>query len=143
MSHKTHSLPCRVYYENTDAGGIVYHAQYLHFAERGRTELLRQIGHQSSTLVKELGIMFVARYVDINYFMPAYLDDLLDVRTSVSALKNSSFTMRQSFFRKDDAGGEDNIAEVQVTLVCVDAKTLKPKRVPDVMRSGFEEYLEG
>ena len=136
-----HSLNCRVYYENTDAGGIVYHAQYLHFAERGRTELLRQVGHQSSTLVDELGVMFVARHLDINYFMPAHLDDLLEVRTSVAELKNSSFTMRQSFFRQNQ-GIEQKIAELMVTLVCVNADTVKPVRVPDVIRDAFEKYCE-
>lgn len=139
---KQHSLKCRVYYENTDAGGIVYHAQYLHFAERGRTELLRTIGHQSSALVEEMGVMFVARHVTIDYFSPAHLDDLLDVRTSVAALKNSSFTMRQTFFRQND-GIEEKIAEVMVTLVCVRADTIKPVRVPDTLRDKFKEYLEG
>lgn len=140
--YKYYPLQCRVYYENTDAGGIVYHAQYLHFAERGRTELLRAIGYESSKLVHEHGIMFVARHVDLNYYSPAYLDDLLEVRTSVSALKNSSFTMRQSFFRQKD-GVEEKLAEVMVTLVCVRANDIKPVRVPDMLREKFEEYLEG
>ncbi len=140
--NKTHILKARVYYENTDAGGIVYHAQYLHFAERGRTELLRDIGHQSSTLVKELGVMFVARHVTIDYFQPAFLDDLLEVHTSVAELKNSSFVMRQTFFRQNQ-GIEEKIAEVMVTLVCVSADNIKPKRVPDTLREGFTEYIEG
>lgn len=138
---KHYAVKCRVYYENTDAGGIVYHGQYLNFAERGRTELLRSIGYQSSDLTKQHGLMFVARHVDINYYAPAYLDDLLEVRTSVAALKNSSFTMRQSLFRQND-GVEEKIAEVMVTLVCVKANGIKPIRVPDMLREKFEEYLE-
>lgn len=133
---------CRVYYENTDAGGIVYHAQYLHFAERGRTELLRKIGHQSSELVQELGVMFVARHVTIDYFKPAFLDDLLEVHTSVAELKNTSFVMRQTFFRQNQ-GIEEKIAEVMVTLVCVSADNIKPARVPDALRDGFKDYIEG
>lgn len=140
--NKKHKLEARVYYENTDAGGIVYHAQYLHFAERGRTELLRAIGHQSSTLVKELGVMFVARHVTIDYFKPAFLDDLLEVHTSVAELKNSSFVMRQTFFRQNQ-GIEEKIAEVMVTLVCVNADNIRPSRVPDALRDGFKEYIEG
>ncbi|MFP4314383.1 MAG: YbgC/FadM family acyl-CoA thioesterase [Alphaproteobacteria bacterium] len=146
MSNKYHSIESRVYYENTDAGGIVYHGQYLNFAERGRTELLRKIGYQSSDLTKEHGIMFVARHVDINYYAPAFLDDLLEIRTSVAALKNSSFTMRQTLFRHKDAldkkSEEEKIAEVMVTLVCVKANGIKPLRVPDMLREKFTEYLE-
>jgi acyl-CoA thioester hydrolase len=138
-----HVLPCRVYYENTDAGGIVYHGQYLNFAERGRTEFLREIGHQSSDLTKTLGIMFVARYLDINYFSPAFLDDLLEVHTSIAELKNSSFTMRQTFIRKNDKEAVEKIAELMVTLVTVEADSIKPVRVPEDLRRKFVEYIEG
>lgn len=142
MTHQTYAIPCRVYYENTDAGGIVYHGQYLNFAERGRTELLRHIGHQSSDLVEELGVMFVARYLDINYHAPAFLDDMLEVHTSIAELKNTSFTMRQSFYRP--AGGKqgDKLAELLVTLVCVKKEDIKPVRVPEVLRQGFAPYIE-
>lgn len=140
-NHESYKLPCRVYYENTDAGGIVYHGQYLNFAERGRTELLRHIGYQSSDLTKELGVMFVARFLDINYFSPAFLDDLLSVHTSISALKNTSFTMRQTFFQQKD-GINEKIAELSVTLVCVKADTIKPVRVPEELRQGFAPYIE-
>ncbi len=136
-----YKLPCRVYYENTDAGGIVYHGQYLNFAERGRTEFLRHVGYQSSTLVNEQGIMFVARFLDINYFTPAYLDDLLEVHTSIAELKNTSFTMRQTFFRHKEKV-QEKIAELKVTLVCVNADSIKPVRVPDGIRTAFEAYLE-
>lgn len=86
--------------------------------------------------------MFVARHVDLNYYAPAFLDDLLQVRTSVAALKNSSFTMRQSLFRHKN-GIDEKIAEVMVTLVCVKANGIKPVRVPDMLREKFEDYLEG
>ena len=119
----------------------MYHGQYLNFAERGRTELLRHIGYQSSDLTSELGVMFVARFLDINYYAPAFLDDLLDVHTSVSALKNTSFTMRQTFFRQKD-GISEKIAELTVTLVCVKADTIKPVRVPENLREGFAPYRE-
>lgn len=141
ITYETYKLPCRVYYENTDAGGIVYHGQYLNFAERGRTELLRHIGYQSSDLVKELGVMFVARYLDIDYYAPAFLDDLLEVHTSISVLKNTSFTMRQTLFRQKD-GINEKIAELRVTLVCVKADTIKPVRVPEQLRQGFFPYIE-
>lgn len=139
-----HILPCRVYYENTDAGGIVYHGQYLNFAERGRTEFLRSIGHQSSDLTRDLGVMFVARYLDINYFAPAFLDDVLNVHTSIAELKNTSFTMRQTFFRqKNEKENVEKIAELMVTLVSVQANSIKPVRVPEVLRRKFVDYIEG
>ncbi|MFN3701305.1 MAG: YbgC/FadM family acyl-CoA thioesterase [Alphaproteobacteria bacterium] len=156
-----HNLPCRVYYENTDAGGIVYHAQYLHFAERGRTEFLRHIGHQSSELKKTHNLMFVARHLDIQYYAPAFLDDVVTVRTSVAEIKNSSFKMRQLFIRTHAAQSdqasetpqnnaqentgentEEKIAEMMVTLVCVRANDIKPLRVPDDLRRKFVEFTE-
>jgi tol-pal system-associated acyl-CoA thioesterase len=153
-----HNLPCRVYYENTDAGGIVYHAQYLHFAERGRTEFLRHIGHQSSELKKIHNLMFVARHLDIQYYAPAFLDDVVTVWTSIAEIKNSSFKMRQVFIRTHAAqladpaledqknntqeNTEEKIAEMMVTLVCVRANDIKPLRVPDDLRRKFVEFTE-
>ncbi len=133
----SHSLSARVYYEDTDAGGVMYHATYLGFAERGRTEFLRYIGYDIGTLQREEGLLFVARHLEIDYLRPALLDDLLEIKTSIYEIKNSSFTMRQVFSK----GGE-NIAELKVTLVCVDINTIKPLRLPDVLKSKFTNFLE-
>ena len=93
MTH--HSIDIRIYYEDTDAGGVVYHASYLKFGERGRTEFLRSLGHENSQLTQEEGILFVVKHIDIEYHKPAFLDDFLRQDTAIEAIKNSSFIMRQ------------------------------------------------
>ncbi len=131
----THALPIRIYYEDTDAGGVVYHANYIKFAERGRTEFLRSLGHQNSDLEKTYGTLFLVKQVDIQYFKPAFLDDLLQLDTAIVWMKNSSFQMRQLFTKAGEI-----IAEMHVTLVCVQANTIKPYRIPDVIRTEFEKF---
>lgn len=126
----SHSIPIRIYYEDTDAGGVVYHGSYLNFAERGRTEFLRSIGHTNSELAKSLGMIFVVRHLDIEYFKPAFLDDLLQLTTATTEIKNTSFTMTHRFQRDDEI-----LTQMSVSLVCVDSKTYRPVRVPDILRS--------
>ncbi len=132
----SHDIPARVYYEDTDAGGIVYHANYLKFAERGRTELLRAAGFDHITLMAQDGIFFVVRKMDIEYLYPARLDDLLTVKTSITALKNASFTMKQSIFCHDVL-----VCSMDVILVCV-TKDAKPVRMPETMREKFAPFIE-
>ena len=121
-------LPVRVYYEDTDAHGIVYHASYIRFCERGRTEFLRQAGFSNSALKAERGLIFVVRRLDAEYHMTAYLDDELAVRTSIQEMKNASFAMRQEIFR-----GGRMVFGMTVWLVCIGADE-KPIRVPDDLR---------
>lgn len=135
MTH--HSLDIRVYYEDTDAGGVVYHSNYLNFAERGRTEFLRALGHQNSDLEKEHSILFLVRHIDIEYHKPAVLDDHLRLETSIETLKNTSFVMRQEVFR-----GNEILTGMHVALVCVDTNTKKPVKLPDVVKSEFKKYIE-
>src|SRR5690606_20830999 len=104
----------RVYYEDTDAGGVVYYANYLRYAERGRSEFLRVLGIENSVLAAEKGILFVVRRVEGDYHKPARLDDLLVIETTVSGVKNASFTMEQ-VMRRDDA----IIFRLHVVVVCV------------------------
>ncbi len=133
-----HSLPIRVYYEDTDAGGIVYNANYLKFAERGRTEFLRDTGFQSSILHENHGAIFVVRHVEIDYLKPAYLDDMLDLRTSVLTLKNSSFTMLQQVYKDNEL-----IADMRVVIVCVSVDEYRAIRIPQDVKDAFQAYLEG
>ena len=121
----------RVYYEDTDAWGIMYHASFIRFCERGRAEYLRAGETQCSTLAQEQGVGFVVRHLAADYFLPAYLDDLLTVETHTKALKNSSIMMGQSIFRQDSV-----LFTMDVTLVCVDL-TGKPVRVPPLLRDAF------
>lgn len=135
---KTHTLNVRIYYEDTDAGGIVYHANYLNFGERARCELLRELDLECSKLVEKAGLMFVVKHADIEYIRPAVLDDALQVLTTVERMKNTSFVVRH-IVQKDG----ENICEMHVTLVCIDANSFKPISMPETIRSGFEPYLEG
>jgi len=131
-----HAMPVRIYYEDTDAGGVVYHANYIKFAERARTEFLRTLGHQNSDLTRDFGILFVVKHIDVTYAKPAFLDDLLQLDTTISWMKNSSFLMRQTVTRAGEI-----IADLHVTLVCVQASTIKPYRIPDVIRTEFEKFI--
>ncbi len=132
-----HELPIRIYYEDTDAGGIVYHGQYLNFGERGRTEFLRACGYQNSQVEKEFGCIIVVRHIEIDYLRPAHLDDALIMRSSILELKNSSFIMHQCLYR-----GVEQISDMRVVLVCVDAKSYKPVRMPVTIKEAFQNYVE-
>lgn len=132
-----HEIDIRVYYEDTDAGGIVYHAQYLNFAERGRTEFLRHVGFQNSDVHNGVGVMFVVRHIDINYLKTAGLDDLLVLETTITEIKNSSFLMQQRVLRD-----EQLVADMKVVLVCVDTKTYKPTRLPENIKQAFQKFQE-
>ena len=132
-----HSADFRVYYEDTDSGGVVYHACYLHFAERGRTELLRSLGYENQKLRDKEGIGFVVRNMDIHFIKPARLDDMLSVQTSVSNIKNSSFVMNQHIMR-----GDSSISDINASLVCVEAQNFKPVRMPDEIKKAFLKYKE-
>ena len=129
----THTLPIRVYYEDTDADGIVYHGAYIYMAERGRTEFLRSEGTSIRAVNENLDMTFVVRALTIEYSKPAVLDDLLTLKTHVKTIKNSSFVMQQDFYR-----GDDLMASVDVTLVCVSADGIKPVRMPEELRKIFK-----
>ncbi len=132
-----HSMDIRVYYEDTDAGGVVYHANYLKFAERGRTEFLRETGFENHRLDTEQGILFVVRHLEIDYLKTAHLDDFLKLETTITELKNSSFIMHQRTLK-----GKDVIADMHVVLVCVDAENYTPVRLPENVKESFQAYQE-
>ena len=132
MSKAPHSLPIRIYYEDTDAGGIVYHASYLRFAERGRTEMLRDAGYDHAALFKETGIGFAVVSMHIEYNAPARLDDLLTIRSKITRIGGASMEMQQDIYSEDRL-----LTEIKVTLVCIDSR-LKPVKVPAGVRAIFE-----
>ena len=131
-----HSIDYRVYYEDTDAGGVVFYANYLKFAERGRTELLRAADYDHRNLLKDDDILFIVRRVEADYLAPARLDDILTVKTSLKALKNASFVMNQSIFCH-----EVLLCSMVVTLVCV-TNDIKPVRMPDGMRDRISQFMD-
>jgi acyl-CoA thioester hydrolase len=125
----THSIPVRVYYEDTDAGGIVYHASHVRFFERGRTEFLRALGVSQSDLVAEgPGLLFAVRRMEIDYLKAAKLDDLLTVTTSICGFGGARMTMKQVLSR-----GDDTIATAVVTIVGI-TRDGRARRIPDDFR---------
>lgn len=132
--HKAFSLPIRVYFQDTDAGGVVYHASYVNFMERARTEWLRECyGYSNAGLMREFGVVFVVRSLKLNYFKPALLDDLLSVSAQIKDTGRSRLTLLQNVQRGDEVmtGGE-------VHLVCVSVESFKPVSVPEVLRKQWK-----
>lgn len=123
-----HQFPVRVYFEDTDAGGIVYYANYLKFAERGRTEFLRHIGVNHSKMIEEQGIMFVVRSCLLNCLASARLDDVLEVRTYLKRLGHAKLELSQSILR-----GDHLIATLEVVLACINSSG-KPIKIEDSLR---------
>jgi acyl-CoA thioester hydrolase len=128
-----HTCEYRVYYEDTDAGGIMYHGRYINWCERARAEYLRDIGLQSSTIFEVTGVIFVVRHLEADYLKPAKLDQLLRVETGLKELKNSSFILNQSIFCQDSV-----LFSMTVTIVCIDGNG-RPVRIPDMVRHKLQE----
>jgi acyl-CoA thioester hydrolase len=157
---KIFSLPVRVYFQDTDAGGVVYHASYVNFMERARTEWLRTHGYSNAGLMKEFGVVFVVRTIKLDYLKPALLDDLLDVTAQIKELGRSRLSLVQSVRRQhgvaEQSGrepslrtgsgcgghylhdfevrrGDEVLTEAEVHLVCVSVENFKPVSVPEVL----------
>lgn len=125
---------CRVYYEDTDAGGIVYYVNYLKFMERARTERLRALGLFQSRLAGEEGLLFVVHSSEARYFAPARLDDELLVSAEVCELSRASLRFHQQVRRAvDDA----LLCEGRVLVACVRADSLKPRVLPEALRAAL------
>jgi acyl-CoA thioester hydrolase len=127
-----HSHHIRVYFEDTDAGGVMYHAAYLGFAERARTEALRDAGLPHAAMLAEHGVMFMVRSVQIEYLRPARLDDMLTIRTKTLAASGATVSLSQDFFR-DGA----NLARAQILLACVKQATGSAARIPPRWRAAL------
>ncbi|MGA9333887.1 MAG: tol-pal system-associated acyl-CoA thioesterase [Rudaea sp.] len=120
--------PVRVYWEDTDAGGVVYHAAYLRFLERARTEWLRQRGIGQQRLRDEAGVMFVVAELNVRYLASARLDDELDVRIDAFMRRSASMAFSQCILRRDDGA---KLIEARVRAACIDATSSRPRRIPD------------
>ena len=125
----------KVYYEDTDAGGVVYYANYLKFLERARTEALFTIGFNNKKIKEDYGALIVVKSCNIEYKKPSYLEDELKIRSFVKSVTKTSFVMFQ-FITKDD----ELIVEAKVHLVFVD-KDGKPMKVPEVIFKVFKPYF--
>lgn len=119
------AIPVRVYWEDTDAGGVVFYANYLRYFERARTEWLRAAGVQQRALREASGVQFVVTHAAVNWRRPALLDDLLTISVEPLAAQRASLKLAQVAWR-----GDERLADADVTLACVRAADLKPCRIP-------------
>lgn len=138
--HRIHHFPLRVYYEDTDAGGIVYYANYLRFLERARTELLREHGFHQSAIARDEQIIFVVGEVAARYVSPARLDDELVVATHVTHLGGASLQLQQNVLKRVD-NSLHLLLKGNVTLVAVTLAG-KTKRIDDSLRTALTPYLQ-
>ena len=119
--------PVRVYWEDTDAGGVVYHARYLHYFERARSEWLRAAGIGQDELRAARGIVFVVHRMELRFNRPARLDDLLGATVAPHELRGASFHVDQALHREPDAAP---LVEARVRVACIDAATFRPRPIP-------------
>jgi len=130
-----HHLPIRVYYEDTDAAGIVYYANYLKFAERARSEWLREIGDDDVRALRASGLLFVVRRCEIEYQQAARLDDLLEVETRVTGFAGATLDLEQTIRR-----GDIDLVPMKVTLACLNSAG-RPARLPAALRAALASVL--
>jgi acyl-CoA thioester hydrolase len=133
---QAHTYPLRVYYEDTDAGGVVYYANYLRFAERARTEFMRAAGADHAGMLRDTGLSFFVRRCEVDYLKPARLDDLLQVETRIVHVGGASLEALQTVKRN----GED-LARLKVKLACLN-QTGRPARLPDRIQAALQDYFQ-
>jgi acyl-CoA thioester hydrolase len=124
--------PVRVYYEDTDASGIVYHANYIKFFERARTEMLRSKGIEQDALIQEDNIIFVVHSIAVEYLSPARFNELIEVHSTITQLKKASLIFDQHIYR-----GEKLLCQATVIIACLNAGNFRLKAIPPRLRAGF------
>jgi len=127
-------MKVRIYYEDTDSGGVVYYANYLRYFERARTEFLREKGCEVSDFIQS-GFLFVVTKVEVCYHYPARYNDVLKIETRISDIRSASFVFSHKVYLK---GGDLLVAEAQVKLACVDGRG-RPTRLPERLDASFKE----
>ena len=127
----TFVLPVRVYYEDTDAANIVYHSNYLKFAERARTELIRSFGDDHGALRERFGVAFVVSKCDMHFLTPAHLDEMIEVRTSLNEVRGATIDLQQDIWR-----GDLLLVRLRVLLACINADG-RAVRIPAEIRRRF------
>lgn len=135
MSEPHHIFPLRVYYEDTDAAGIVYYANYLKYAERARTELVRGVGGDHRTYMEQDGIMFAVRSVQADYLRPALLDDCLEVHTTMQDVRGASLQVSQVVMRDTE-----ELVAMSVRLACMTMDG-RPARIPTALRDALQNLI--
>ena len=134
MSKKfTHEI--KVYYEDTDTGGVVYYANYLKFLERARTEAIYSLGLTNTKLLNDCGVLIIVKSCNINYLRPAKFEDNLKINSTIKSITRTSFVMKQVINRNKDL-----ISEAEIRLVTINRKG-KPIKIPDILKNQFKKYL--
>ena len=118
----------KVFYEDTDAGGVVYYANYLKFFERARTDAISNIGLSNKKLLDEYGVFIIVKSCNVEYLKPAKLEDQLEIKSSIISTSNTSFKMKQKAFRDQEL-----ITDCEIHLVLVD-KSGRPTKIPDILK---------
>lgn len=126
---KEFTLQVRVYYEDTDAGGVVYHSNYLNFMERARTEWLRHIGFEQHTLIEKNEILFAVRTISIDYHKPALFNELLNIKTRIIQSRRASLVFEQIIFNQS----EETICKAEIKIACLNSNTMKPESIPETI----------
>lgn len=132
------SWPVRVYYEDTDAGGVVYHANYLKFMERARTEWLRDLGHEQDELRSRFDVIFAVTSVSIDYFSPAYFNDSLIISVRVLKLGRASLTLEQKIIKENEPGV---LCQGLIKVASLKASTFKPCPIPPELNQQTDKLI--
>ncbi|TNF95164.1 MAG: tol-pal system-associated acyl-CoA thioesterase [Gammaproteobacteria bacterium] len=135
---KEFSLPIRVYYEDTDAGGVVYYANYLKYFERARTEWLRDIGFEQDDLIGQHDVIFAVRSVNIEYLLPARFNQELIVITSIAEQKRASIHFDQRIYKNGD---DTLLCQGFIRVACLEFSTMKPRAIPEMITKQLELHL--
>ncbi|MEA3640141.1 MAG: tol-pal system-associated acyl-CoA thioesterase [Lamprobacter sp.] len=126
--------PVRVYYEDTDAGGVVYHARYVQFLERARTEWLRSLGVEQTRLRRDQGILFAVRKLSLDFVRPACLDQALRVTVRIADRRGACLDFDQQVL---DAADGHLCCRAQVNVACINAERMRPMRIPEALLDAF------
>ena len=130
IENNSFSFPLRVYYEDTDAGGVVYHSQYLNFMERARTEALRSTGFEQDIMREQMGVLFVVHRMEIDFKKPARFNEQLTVKTELVELGRSLLRFNQQILRDNEP-----LIQAKVNVVCIDAIKFKPVSIPVTIKN--------
>lgn len=126
-------MPVRVYYEDTDAGGVVYYANYLKFMERARTEWLRTLGFEQDALSREDGVIFAVRAMRVDFLRPGRFNDVLQATVSISRAGGASLTFLQEIQRDSTT-----LCQAEVKVACLDVESFAPRSIPERIKSQLE-----
>jgi acyl-CoA thioester hydrolase len=131
-------MPVRVYYEDTDAGGIVYYANYLKFMERVRTEWLRSLGYEQDVIIAQDRVVFAVRSAQMDYLKPAVFNDLLQVTAEIIERNKASLVFSQNIYRENSQGVLEHLVSGKIKIVSVNMDSFKPTGIPKLIMEAIK-----